>query len=257
MEPSTLSHVFKWNLFFWKIFGMWPNDTSSVYYKCYCFAFQMITSVMYLFLFTLSLFFTPIELEIIIAQAMFYFTELAGLSKIGMVIFRHKDILTAFDMLDSEEFQGDDVATRAIVNKSKTYYEQYWKACCIFYNIGGFFLLFLPIIEYFVGMSDLELPLCQYYFLSERIRDKYYGFWFIYQFAGLFILILCNVNIDTFICGLLLMAITQYRVLNYKLANLGLCSENLKLEDLKDTSKEEFLKRQLNKCLIHYDLILK
>nr|BAR43452.1 putative olfactory receptor 10 [Ostrinia furnacalis] len=253
IASNTQSQVFKPNIFFWKIFGWWPEVTSTIYYRCYYISFLSLTSVVYLFLFTLSLLYSPIELEIIIAQAMFYFTEISGLSKIFMIVIRREDIQKAFKMLDSEEFQGDDVIPREIINKNKVYYLKYYRACATFYYIGSFFLLFLPIIEYVAGHADLELPLCQYYFLSEHVRDKYFNVIFIYQFFGLFVLISGNVNIDTFICGLLLMAIAQFRMLNWKMSNLKM--NPLDLENESD-DEETIMMRKLNKCLKHYDLIL-
>nr|ARO76416.1 odorant receptor 10 [Conogethes punctiferalis] len=254
MEP-TQSQVFDLNIFLWKIFGMWHHETSTIYYKYYCVTFQMLYSVTYTFLFTLSLMFTPNDLELIISQCMFYFTQLAGVTKIAMIILRKKYIFEAFHILDCIEFQGDDVETRKIVNENKIFYKKYWKACFVCYNSGGFFILCLPLINYVVRRTELDLPLCQYYFLSDHTREKYHSGLFFYQFTGLVVIILSNISTDTFIIGLLMMAITQFRVLNWKLTNLNFSSLDEELVTMVD--KEVLFVEKLKKCLVHYDLLLK
>nr|QEE82728.1 odorant receptor 10 [Conogethes pinicolalis] len=252
---SGQSRVFKYNIFFWKCLGLWSDETSGYYYKYYSVAFQTFYSGIFTFLYTLNFMFTPFDLEIVISQSMFYFTQLAQIAKIAMIVLKRKYILRAFNMLDCIEFQGVDIKTTEIVNKNKYSYTNYWKACCVYYHISCFSIIILPIIKYFVRRTELELSLCQYYFLNDQTRVKYHGGLFFYQFTGLVVIILSNISTDTLINVLLMMAITQFRVLNCKLTNLRFSSLDEELVTTVD--KEVLYVEKLKICLVHYDLLLK
>nr|QEE82774.1 odorant receptor 56 [Conogethes pinicolalis] len=251
---SGQSRVFKYNIFFWKCLGLWSDETSGYYYKYYSVAFQTFYSGIFTFLYTLNFMFTPFDLEIVISQSMFYFTQLAQIAKIAMIVLKRKYILRAFNMLDCIEFQGVDIKTTEIVNKNKYSYTNYWKACCVYYHISCFSIIILPIIKYFVIGTVIELPLCQYYFLGDDIREKYYKALLFYQFTGIIMIMYSNLNTDTFINGFLMMAITQFKVLFWKLTNLDPSSLDQGVISTKD--KEVLLSHKLKQCLIHYDLIL-
>nr|ARO76461.1 odorant receptor 56 [Conogethes punctiferalis] len=254
MESTAQSRVFKYNIFFWKCLGLWSDETSGYCYKYYSVAFQSFYSGMFTFLYTLNLMFTPFDLEIIISQSMFYFTQWAQITKIAMIVLRRKYILRAFNMLDCTAFQGEDEETREIVNKNKCSYTNYWKACCVYYHIISLSIIILPIIKYFVNGTVIELPLCQYYFLGDNIREKYYKVLFAYQFTGIIMIMYSNLNTDTFINGFLMMAITQFKVLYWKLAHLD--SSSLDQGVINEKDKEILMIDKLKQCLIHYDLIL-
>ncbi|XP_031769108.2 putative odorant receptor 92a isoform X2 [Galleria mellonella] len=101
--------------------------------------------------------------------------------------------------------------------------------------------------------TKLELPTCNYYFLSDDIRDDYFIYWFIYQSFGMYGHMMYNVNIDTFIAGLIFIAVSQMKVLNFKLLNLKV-NANSGLDE-KEQDRLQTLK--LTKCLEHYNILLR
>lgn len=248
---SKTSDIFNPNLFLWKIFGLWPGRTPSKCYKIYKYVYLFATLFTYNVLLTANLIYTPFEIDILIREVLFYFTEIVVTTKVLMVIIKRKKILEIFDYLDSEEFQDDS----GIVERSKRQYTTGYYVYAIFSNFCYFSQVLVPIfVNLIVGASlTTDLPICKYYFLTDECRKKYFVFWFIYQSIGMYGHMTYNVTCDSFLAGILLMGETQMRVVNNTLVNLNK-KEN---EDQDNNADEDKQMCSLKKCLRHYDLVLK
>ncbi|XP_063386670.1 uncharacterized protein LOC134672642 isoform X2 [Cydia fagiglandana] len=156
------SDSFTQNRFFWTIFGLWPGKIPNKYYKYFSFTYLMIIFVAYEALLTLNLFYTPLRIDSLIREIIFFFTEIATGTKACMVIFKREKISVLFDMLDCEEFKGSDATGREIVRKYHQYYKSYLKTFTILCNFTYFAQVLFPVFGYWIFGNNLELPICKY-----------------------------------------------------------------------------------------------
>ncbi|KOB67926.1 Odorant receptor [Operophtera brumata] len=254
MPSLRQSNIFKNNFICWKIFGIWPGRSQSKYYKYFSFLYLFITLFTYNILLTLNLAYTPRTIELIIREVIFYFTEIAVTSKVLMIVIMRDKIIEAFNLFDSEELDGDDEKSKQIIDQNYASYQTFWKLYAIMSNVAYSSQVFIPIFLYLIFKSNLELPICKYYFLTDEIRESYFVLWFIYQSFGMYGHMMYNVSVDSFIAGLLLIAIAQCRVINDKLYNMKFTAADNKL---KAEVQEQIQMARLKKCLRRYDFLLK
>nr|ARO70509.1 Odorant Receptor 27-2 [Dendrolimus punctatus] len=251
---SKISDIFNPLLFQWKLFAIWPGKTPSRLYKYYTYLYLFATLFAYNILLTVNLIYTPFKIDMLIREVIFNFTEIVVTSKVIMVLVKRNKIVEILDLLDSEEFQ-DTNESSSIVGDSKKTYTRSYLMYAITSNISYFSQVIAPVFVNLIFGSSLttELPICNYYFLSDESRKNYFVFWFIYQAVGMYGHMTYNVTIDSFLAGLLLMTETQMRVINYKLTNLN---KEVK-HGTDDKANEDKEMSKLKKCLRHYDLVLK
>nr|AOG12904.1 odorant receptor [Eogystia hippophaecolus] len=183
---------------------------------------------------------------------MFYFTEIVVTTKVFMVLGFRSKLLDIMNHLDCEEFKATDENSRKIIDKHVYYYKTYWKIFSTLSHLSYFFLVLLPIIIAKLMGTNLELPICKYYFFDDKLRNRYFYYLFIYQSIGMYAQMTYNVNADTLMSGLILMAVTQLKVLNYKLSNLKVTAEHSKLSlEIQDNIQYQ----KLNDWLKHHYLI--
>lgn len=252
--PQIQSDIFKSNLTIWKFFGLWPGRSQSKYYKYYSIIYLFATLFIYNILLSLNLVYTPRTIELIIREMIFYFTEITITCKVLMIVFKRDEIIEAFDLLDSEEMNGDEEKSKQRLAENYRSYQTYFKVYAILSNLAYSSQVLLPIFSHFIFQSSVELPICKYYFLSDGVRDDNFVVWFIYQSFGMYGHMMYNVSTDSFVAGLLLMAIVQCQLLNEKLFDLkSSAAENL----LKTEVQEQIQMAKLKKCLRRYDLLLR
>lgn len=247
--------MFSPNFVCWKIFGLWPGRGKIKYYKYYSFIYLTTTLVVYNMLLTLNLVYTPIAVETLIREVIFYFNEIVVMCKVTMVLSMRKTIMAAFALLDSETFKCADNTSWKTSEKLFSAYRKLWKFYALISHIT-YVALVLPPMANFVLNNQLSLPVCNYYFLSEETRRKYYSFWLTYQSIGIYGHMMYNVNIDTFMGGMILSGIEQFKSLHIALSNLNKSEEplgcNLYIKSLANASQMT----KLNQCLQHYDMLL-
>ncbi|XP_013134595.1 PREDICTED: odorant receptor 13a-like [Papilio polytes] len=214
--------------------------TQRVFYsggaRYYSLSFVYISLFVYNLLLTLNLVYTPRKIEIFIREVVFYFTEIAVTGKVVMILMKRSDILNVLSDLDCEAFQGQDDISRVIIKLHITKYKLYWRIYALISNFAYFSQIFLPLVLYFIFNTRIELPICKYFFLNDYYVQKYFIYLFIYQSVGMYGHMTYNVNIDTLIAGFIFMAITQLRVLNYKLKHFKVsksCTRNIEILKLK------------------------
>ncbi|XP_072938126.1 odorant receptor Or1-like [Epargyreus clarus] len=250
---SSISDSFKINFIFLKLFGLWPGKEMTKRYKYYSMIFIFITLFMYNSLLIFNLLYTPRNIELMIREVIFLFTEIAVMGKVFMILYKRKKLLAVFDILDCDHFQGEDDVGRQIVHEHVSKYKTYWKIYGILSNFAYSSQVFLPIFVHLIFKTNLELPICKYYFLDVNVVQKYFIFLFVYQSFGMYGHMTYNVNVDTLIAGLILMAITQLRVLNHEFRNLKVDPEDFK-ESNAAVDRKQIVK--LNRHLKHYDILL-
>lgn len=254
MPSLKQSDIFKNNLICWKIFGLWPGRSQNKYYKYFSFLYLLITLFIYNILLTLNLAYTPRTIEFIIREVIFYFTEIAVTSKVLMIVIMRDKIIEAFNLMDSEEMDKDDEKSKQIIDQNYASYQTFFKLYAILSNLAYSSQVFIPIFLYFIFKSNMELPICKYYFLTDEIRESYFVLLFIYQSFGMYGHMMYNVSVDSFIAGLLLVAIAQCRIINDKLFNIKFTNDETKL---KTEIHEQIQMDRLKKCLRRYDFFLK
>ncbi|KAI8431924.1 hypothetical protein MSG28_004467 [Choristoneura fumiferana] len=209
--PLAQSDSFKQNCFFWKVFGLWPGRTPNKYYKYFSFAYLMTTLAAYNALLTLNLYYTPRQIDLFIHEVIFYFTEIAISTKACMIIFKRKQIVSIFELLDCDEFKRNDSTGHQIVENHNSYYKLYYKIVFVVSHFTYLSQVLLPVIGMLIFKTSLDLPICEYYFLSEQYKDNYFTLIFVYQSVGMYGHMMYNVNIDTLIVGFMLLAIAQMK----------------------------------------------
>nr|AOG12905.1 odorant receptor [Eogystia hippophaecolus] len=255
MSPIKQSESFKFNFVLLKFFGIWPGCTTNKYYKYYSIVYFVTMLLIYNILLTVNLFYTPQKVELLIREVIFIFTEVVVTTKVLMILLMREKLVVLFDMLDDDIFNGEDAIGRDIVLKYNSYYKSYWKMFTVLSLFAYFSQVFLPIIIYFIfNVSNPELPICKYYFLSNQVREKYFWIFLLYQSFGMFGHLIYNVNIDTLMSGLILMAVAQLKLLNHNLRNVKFQKNKSKL---KVQIQENIQMTRLNQCLKHYDVLLK
>jgi hypothetical protein len=247
MSQSACYNV---NKGFWKPFGLWPGSTNLKTYRYYSYFYLMSTLIIYMVLLTLNLVYCPKKIDLLIREVIFYFTEWAVVFKVLMMLKMRNKIIEAFNLLDCDTFQGIDEVGKQIVAKNMSYYKNFYRFIAISSHFA-FFLLALRSLALWLLKVNVELPVCQYYFLSDDTRNKYFLVWFSYLTLGIYGHMTYNVNVDTLMAGLMSMAITQVKVLKHNFSVMKLSIPSTASSDnFKDMSK-------LNEQLQHYSLILK
>ncbi|XP_026749143.2 odorant receptor 46a-like [Galleria mellonella] len=247
------SDIFNVNTFFWKVFALWPGNIPYKYYKYFSFVYLIINFIIYNILLSLNLIYTPKKVELLIPEMLFYFTEVTVAAKILMIFVYRNKIIAIFELINCNEFKGDNSDTKGIIKKDNLIYKRGWITLTLLGNFGFLSLVILPLIASLIWNRKLELPICKYYFLADEFRDKYFKYLHIYQSTAKYGHMMYNVNIDSFLAGLMLIAISQMKVLNYKLTNLK--GNTSSREDRKELENAQISK--LNACLRHYDIILR
>ncbi|XP_061718481.1 odorant receptor 43b-like [Cydia pomonella] len=245
------SDSFKQNRFCWTVFGLWPGKIPEKYYKVFSFIYLIISYVAYNALLTLNLYHTPRRIETLIREIIFTFNETVVACKLSMILYKRKKIAAIFEMLDCEEFKGNDEVGREIVAKHNGYYKKYLLFNTVLSNFTYFSQVLFPVFGFWIFGNALDLPICKYYFLSDQTRNDYFTSLFLYQSFFMYGHMMYNVNIDTLIAGFMVLAIGQVKVLCHDL-------ENLKMEKSIGDQSTTDLKQQykLRKVLNHYELLL-
>lgn len=254
MLSARPSDCFKLNIFIWNIFGFWPGTTNSNCYKYYSATFLFIQLILFNFLLTINLIYTPLKIDLFINEIMFVFTGVAANAKILMILRKRVEILELFEYLDCNTFEGDDDIAKRSILKSLHQYQVFHRAYAFCAHVGFTAHVLVPFIKYLLGTKSVDFPGCKCYFLSDNFRDTYFVYLYIYQAFGIYVYLTTAINVDSFISGTILMAITQLKVINYQMSNWKLNSTELTWE--KDVQETIFISK-LNESLRHYELVLK
>ncbi|KAL0851340.1 hypothetical protein ABMA28_007160 [Loxostege sticticalis] len=252
MESIQHSQIFNLTISIWKIFGLWSDKSSSKWFRLYSYLFVTVTSVVYISFYTLSLFYTPLTVEIFVTEAIFYFSAVCGFIRVVIILIKHQELISNFKIMDCKELRVNDGKTDEHIRQFKNGYSRYFRAYAIYCCTGGYtFLVILPLLNYFLRQEELKLPVCEYYFMTDETKNKYFFYWYTYQTVGMVGTITNNITSHTIVCGLIYMAITQFKIMNDNIANIMLDDDDIPKEE-----KERIYLNKLQKCLRHYEIIL-
>ncbi|KAJ8735439.1 hypothetical protein PYW07_007059 [Mythimna separata] len=253
--PTDQSKMFNKNFTIYKIFGIWSGNHPWKYYKYYSLVYLFVTFVCFNLLLTLNLFYMPRQMELLIGEVIFFFTEITVGTKICTMLFMRNKLIVAIKLIDCDEFVGDYENKEGILCKTNMGYRLTWKVYIVFANVVYAIQVVIPIFLNVLRETKSELPVSKYYFLSDEQRESGVLFWILYLYQGIAIYghMMYNVNIDSLIAGLLIIAIVQLRLLNKNFRNLKLSEEERKLSyEIQD----KIQMTRLNKLLKHYEVIL-
>lgn len=262
MAVINQTDCFNFNIKFWKFLGIWPANSFSRYYKYYSRGFVMTFQIFYNLLFTINFYYLPRHLDTFIEETIFYFTEIAVMSKVLTFYFMHDKIIEIFIKLQCDIFQPTTDNGMKVIENATKFIVRYRKIFTVVSFTSSVALLLTPIIAHLLMSVDLVLPICSYSFLSEEIKKNFIYPIYLYQSIGMLFHMLYNMNIDTFFLGVLIFIIAQLEILAEKLRNI---TDELHLKKTDETNRQcetianddKELIWRLNKAIIHYDEVSK
>nr|UVB79122.1 odorant receptor 28 [Heortia vitessoides] len=237
---------FSLNIKFWKILGVWPGHIGWPHYKYYSKIFIGVFLIFYVFLLSLNFFYLPRQLDIFVEEMLFYFTELAVTSKILTFLQLRDKIMKILTTIESDTFQPDTEDGFKIIQKAKKFNTRYWKIIAAISITSNVTHVSAPMIAHILLPIDLEFPVCSYSFIPEYYQKKFVYPIYFYQSFGMNCHMLYNVNIDTFILGVMILAIAQLDLLDLKLRNL---TNGISGEVVNDEGE---LVKKFNREIVHY-----
>lgn len=208
---------FNINIKFWKVLAIWPSSDMHRFYKYYYKAFVAFFVFLCNFLFTINFYYLPRHLDLFVEEMIFYFTELAVTSKVLTFILMHDKIVMILNTLESKMFQPETEEGLKIIDEAKKFIVRYWKIVAVVSVTSNLTHILSPFITHLFLPVQLNLPVCSYSFLSENTTQAFIYPLYWYQALSMHFHMLCNVNIDTFILGVLILAISQLDILDNKL----------------------------------------
>lgn len=245
------------NMKYWKFLGIYPSNNMSYFYKIYSNIIITCSILLFVFLTMINFYFLPRKMDIFIEETIFFFTELSVMSKILTFCFMKKQIICLFDILESDIFQPSNKESLTIIKDKRKFIVRFWKLVATVSYTSHLTHIFSPLLAHIFLGVDLVLPVCNYSFLSENfIRTFIYPLYF-YQMFGMHCCMLTNLNIDTFILGLLVLAIGQLEILDNRLRNIGIPTSSVTTRANNDINIETDSIEELNQCMIHFNEVAK
>nr|AXF48769.1 odorant receptors OR13 [Lobesia botrana] len=220
MRPLKQIDCFKVNMKFWKLLAIWPSSDMHPYYRYYVIFFISSFVILNNLLVTINFYYLPRQLDKFIEEMIFYFTELAVTSKVLTFLFMHDKIVKILNVLECDMFQPESETGLKVIDGAKKFNVKYWKIVAAVSATSHLTHILSPLILHFIFHMKLDLPVCSYSFLSEETKQTFIYPLYWYQAFTMHAQVLYNINIDTFILGVLILAIAQLEVLDNKLRTI-------------------------------------
>ncbi|CAK1601820.1 unnamed protein product [Parnassius mnemosyne] len=247
---------FNINMKFWKFLGIYPYNEISPHYNFYSKMFIFIFVIIYDVLLTLNFFFLPNNLDAFIGEMLFYFTVLSVNSKVLTFLFMRKKIVKLLDILESKILLPVTNNGLTILRNAKNLNIRYWKILAAISLTCNLIHLLSSLIKHLLLSVQLELPVSSYSFLSDEIRERLIYLFYFYQGVGIHFHMLYNLNIDSFLPGIMILLIAQLEILKDILTNvcnsLNFDHKYDEAGDLKNDAENKFIMK-LNQTIAHYD----
>lgn len=255
MEVERPTTTLNKTLKIWKYLGLWDGGTNKTLYKYYSHTFIFVILILYNIQQTISLIYTPRNIEIMIKEVTFFFNVEAITITVFMILINKRTIIKVLATLDSKEFQEADNATNEIITKDMAKYKLYRNGLI---GLGHFAYTMKVIVPLFANVAitsyHITLPTFNYFFLSEETKNKYFAWLFGYEIVAIYAIMLYDVTSDVFMNGILFYSITQIKILNHRLKNL---KAEVHADIMSRETQEILYVKKLKQCLKHYDCILK
>lgn len=251
---TTISKCFTNNVLAWKIFGIWSGPNPNKYYNYFSFIFLNLTLTIFNLFLTINLFYTYNNIENLLHEVIYFFTEITVVAKASMILFWKKEIMVAFDVLDSDDFKGNDEKSIEIIENDVSTYKRMFKLYFYFCNLSYILAIVPGFVDYLLG-NDSELPISKYNFLGDEIREQYFMLLYLYQSFCIYVHMVYNISVDSLITGFVFLIITQLKVLKYKFKRLNFKNLGLKRRNASEENCQS--QKNLNQCFRHFDIILR
>ncbi|XP_047528194.1 odorant receptor 43a-like [Vanessa atalanta] len=236
------------NMKYWKFLGIYPLEIKWKFYNWYSKIFVFAFIILYDGLSTLNFYFLERNLDHFIEEMIFYFTELAVMSKVLTFMIMREKIEEILKTLDSETFQSINETETVFIKNAMKFNVKYWKIVALVSYFSNFVHVSSPFIAHLFLPVPLVLPVSSYSFLSENFTETFIYPVYFYQSIGIHMNMLYNVNIDTFFLGLMILVIAQLEILEQKL---------MTVTNKHDSNYSISLNTHLNKSIIHFDEVAK
>nr|ALM26245.1 odorant receptor 62 [Athetis dissimilis] len=248
---------FKIHLTILRILGVWPEENPSLCYIYLSGIFVFIFTVLYVVIYTMNFYFLPQQLEIFAEELIFYFTNVGALSKALAFIFLRDKVKKMLDMLESEVFQSDNPEELKLIEKAKEKSMFYWKITAGLSVSANTVNVFLPFVVHLIFDVKLEFPVCRYSFIPEQYEAIFLYPAYLYQSIGITSHMLYNVNIDTFLLGVMFLAMAQLDILDRKLRKVtDVCvNVNAPPGSVDRAIDDQNAVLEIIKCIKHYDAV--
>lgn len=244
------------NMMYWKFLGIYPDGSNWKYYRYYSLFMICTFAVVYVGLCSINLFFLPRHLDIFIEEMIFFFTLIAASSKAITFYWMKPEINKILQELDIDIFHPHTDNESQIIEAATKFNKTYWKIVAVVSYTSNLTHILSPLIAHIIFSAELELPVCSYSFLSENFKSTFIYPLYFYQSFGMHIIMLCNVNIDTFFLGLMILVIAQLDILDEILISI-VPYVVLSSEITSSTVNENEVNMKLNKSVSHYDKVAK
>ncbi|KAJ8735435.1 hypothetical protein PYW07_007055 [Mythimna separata] len=248
---------FKIHLTILRILGVWPTENPSPCYIYLSGLFVFIFTVLYVVIYTMNFYFLPQQLEIFAEELIFYFTNVGALSKALAFIFLRDKVKKMLEMLESDMFQSDNPEEIKLIQKAKEKSSFYWKITAGLSVSANTVNVFLPFVVHVVFNVKLEFPVCRYSFIPEKYEAIFLYPAYLYQSIGITSHMLYNVNIDTFLLGVMFLAMAQLDILDRKLRKVtDVCVHvNAPSGSIDKMIDDQNAVAEIIKCIKHYDAV--
>lgn len=248
---------FKIHMTILRIIGIWPRENPSRFYVYYSKTFIFLVVMVFLVLYTINFYYLPRELDIIVEEMIFYFMDVTVLSKVLAFAYKRHKIKEMFLMLESDSFQSDSPEEAKIIEKAKKDTVLYWKITAAISIVANIANVYMPFILHMMLPIELEFPVCRYSFITEEYRKILMYPVYFYQSVCISAHMWYNVNLDTFLLGVILLAMAQLDILDLRLRRItNVCTSlNQKRNLINNSEREENAFLKLNNCIRHYEKI--
>lgn len=232
---------FKPHFILLKSIGIWAGKENSRFYACYTIVMLTIFVLVFDILFTLSFINVPADVQIIINELIFYFTEIVVAVKMLVMVLKRKQIISILDMIESDCFQPKNKEEEGLIEEAKKFNTMFFRVIATT-SCGSYCLLVFQGILQFTT-ERLKLPITNYYFMTDEAKDQYLYYIYTFQMIGIYTHMMTNINVDTLLTGLLKFAEIQIVILGTKLSAI----------EIKITiNNEDNAVTELKECILHY-----
>ncbi|XP_030029449.2 odorant receptor 2a [Manduca sexta] len=242
------------NMKFFKLLGICIRNYPFRFYNVYSIMLIFTFIIFYDLLCTINLLYLPVQLDLIIEELVFYFTELAAISKVLTFVFFRDKLAKILDALEDPMFQAANGREQKIIDGAKRFNKRYWKIVATVSLTSHATHILSPIVEHLFLSVPLQLPTCRYSFLSENTIQQFIYPLYLYQTLGMHCHLWFNANIDSFFLGLMILIIAQLQILDLRLRTVTDVKKN---DDIGQANTSEaranYSLTQLNKCIVHFD----
>lgn len=231
-------------LFYFRLFGMWPHENSGYLYYIYGLIFLFIFSFAFSAFMVINLFVLE-DISQITDNMYMALTEVALFVKIVNFFIRFKAMQSMFRTV--QNFQLESAEEEQLIRERLSFFLNvsiYYYACAnsavVMNTISA------------LSATVVKLPFHGWYGLDWRENRNYYWLIFAYQTVGMTITANLNITIELFPMLLMFMASVKMELLGRRMQLIGWCVENTK-NTMKDSVQNAHLDL-INSIETHKDI---